>query len=160
MNDIRFTTDELSTLREHGIVLFAERVIFDAQPPMPSQQIEAVQALCSGPLPEALVALWQETAGGRLDYDLSLEMNGNLEGISWNELFWDGSDAYHDLQGWIEHEQELAQEAAEENGTPWTGKLTHLPFGGFEYTDRIYAVVEPGAGHGQIVAWKKGLPPA
>lgn len=160
MNDIRFTTDELSTLREHGIVLFAERVIFDAQPPMPSQQIEAVQALCSGPLPEALVALWQETAGGRLDYDLSLEMNGNLEGISWNELFWDGSDGYHDLQGWIEHEQELAQEAAEENGTPWTGKLTHLPFGGFEYTDRIYAVVEPGAGHGQIVAWKKGLPPA
>lgn len=160
MNDIRFTTDELSTLREHGIVLFAERVIFDAQPPMPSQQIEAVQALCSAPLPEALVALWQETAGGRLDYDLSLEMNGNLEGISWNELFWDGSDGYHDLQGWIEHEQELAQEAAEENGTPWTGKLTHLPFGGFEYTDRIYAVVEPGAGHGQIVAWKKGLPPA
>ncbi|MET3182367.1 UNVERIFIED_ORG: hypothetical protein ABIC43_005543 [Variovorax guangxiensis] len=160
MNDIRFTTDELSTLREHGIVLFAERVIFDAQPPMPSQQIEAVQALCSGPLPEALVALWQETAGGRLDYDLSLEMNGNLEGISWNELFWDGSDGYHDLQGWIEHEQELAQEAAEEHGTPWTGKLTHLPFGGFEYTDRIYAVVEPGAGHGQIVAWKKGLPPA
>ena len=160
MNDIRFTPDELSTLREHGIVLFAERVIFDAQPPMPQQQIDAVQALCSGPLPEALVALWRETAGGRLDYDLSLEMNGNLEGISWSELFWNGSDGYNDLQGWIEHEQELAQEAAEENGTPWSGKLTHLPFGGFEYTDRIYAVVEPGAGHGQIVAWKKGLPPA
>jgi len=160
MNDIRFTPDELSTLREHGIVLFAERVIFDAQPPMPQQQIDAVQALCSGPLPEALVALWRETAGGRLDYDLSLEMNGNLEGISWSELFWNGSDGYNDLQGWIEHEQELAQEAAEENGTPWSGKLTHLPFGGFEYTDRIYAVVEPGAAHGQIVAWKKGLPPA
>lgn len=160
MNDIRFTPDELSTLREHGIVLFADRVIFDAQPPMPQQQIDAVQALCSGPLPEALVALWRETAGGRLDYDLSLEMNGNLEGISWSELFWNGSDGYNDLQGWIEHEQELAQEAAEESGTPWSGKLTHLPFGGFEYTDRVYAVVEPGAGHGQIVAWKKGLPPA
>lgn len=160
MNDIRFTPDELSTLREHGIVLFADRVIFDAQPPMPQQQIDAVQALCSGPLPEALVALWRETAGGRLDYDLSLEMNGNLEGISWSELFWNGSDGYNDLQGWIEHEQELAQEAAGESGTPWSGKLTHLPFGGFEYTDRVYAVVEPGAGHGQIVAWKKGLPPA
>ncbi|WP_432730456.1 SMI1/KNR4 family protein [Variovorax sp. W6] len=160
MNDIRFTTDELSTLREHGIVLFAGRVIFDAQPPMPGQQIDAVQAMCAGPIPEALIALWQQTAGGRLDYDLSLEMNGNLEGISWSELFWDGSDGYHDLQGWIEHEQELAQEAAEENGTPWSGKLTHLPFGGFEYTDRIYVVVEPGAAHGQVVAWKKGLPPA
>lgn len=159
MNDIRFTPDELTTLREHGIVLFADRVIFEAQPPMPQEQIDAVQALCSGPLPEALVALWRETAGGRLDYDLSLEMNGNLEGISWSELFWNGSDGYNDLQGWIDHEQELAQEAAEESGTPWSGKLTHLPFGGFEYTDRIYAVVEPGAAHGQIVAWKKGLPP-
>ncbi|MGN8079541.1 SMI1/KNR4 family protein [Variovorax sp. 22077] len=160
MNDIRFTPDELTTLREHGIVLFADRVIFEAQPPMPQEQIDAVQALCSGPLPEALVALWRETAGGRLDYDLSLEMNGNLEGISWSELFWNGSDGYNDLQGWIDHEQELAQEAAEESGAPWSGKLTHLPFGGFEYTDRIYAVVEPGAAHGQIVAWKKGLPPA
>ncbi|WP_418130975.1 SMI1/KNR4 family protein [Variovorax sp. 375MFSha3.1] len=160
MNDIRFTPDELATLREHGIVLFADRVIFEAQPPMPQEEIDAVQALCSGPLPEALVALWRETAGGRLDYDLSLDMNGNLEGISWSELFWNGSDGYDDLQGWIGHEQELAREAAEEGGTPWGGKLTHLPFGGFEYTDRIYAVVEPGAAHGQIVAWKKGLPPA
>jgi len=160
MHDIRFTPDELSTLREHGVVLFADRVIFDAQPPMPPQQIDAVQALCAGPIPEALLALWQQTAGGRLDYDLSLEMNGNLEAISWNELFWNGSDGYHDLQGWIEHELELAKEAAEDGGKPSSGKLTHLPFGGFEYTDRVYAVVEPGAGHGQIVAWKKGLPPA
>ncbi|MBN8756412.1 MULTISPECIES: SMI1/KNR4 family protein [Variovorax] len=160
MHDIRFTPDELSTLREHGVVLFANRVIFDAQPPMPQAQIAAVQALCAGPIPGGLLALWEVTAGGQLDYDLSLEMNGNLEGISWTELFWNGSDSYHDLQGWIDHEQELAQEAAEESGEPWSGKLTHLPFGGFEYTDRIYAVVEPGAEHGQIVAWKKGLPPA
>jgi hypothetical protein len=160
MHDIRFTPEELSTLREHGVVLFANRVIFDAQPPMPQAQIAAVQSLCAGPVPGGLLALWEVTAGGRLDYDLSLEMNGNLEGISWTELFWNGSDGYHDLQGWIDHEQELAEEAADERGEPWSGKLTHLPFGGFEYTDRIYAVVEPGAEHGQIVAWKKGLPPA
>lgn len=160
MNDTRFTPDELSTLREHGIVLFANRVIFDAQPPMTEPQIDAVQAQCAGPVPEALRALWKTTAGGRLDYDLSLEMNGNLEAISWSELFWNGSDGYHDLQGWIDHELELAGEAARDNGTPWSGKLTHLPFGGFEYTDRIYVMVEPGAEHGQVVAWKKGLPPA
>jgi hypothetical protein len=160
MHDIRFTPEELSTLREHGVVLFANRVIFDAQPPMSQARIAAVQSLCAGPIPGGLLALWKVTAGGRLDYDLSLEMNGNLEGISWTELFWNGSDGYHDLQGWIDHELELAQEAAEESGEPWSGKLTHLPFGGFEYTDRIYAVVEPGAEHGQIVAWKKGLPPA
>lgn len=159
-NNTRFSPEELSTLREHGVVLFADRVIFDAQPPMPAQQIDAVQALCAGPIPEALVALWQQTAGGRLDYDLTLEMNGNIEGISWSELFWNGSDGYRDLQGWIAHEQELAEEAAADGGVPWNGKLSHLPFGGFEYRDRIYAVVEPGAAHGQIVAWKQGLPPA
>ena len=87
MNDIRFTSEERATLRAHGIVLFAERVIFDAQPPMPASQIAAVQALCAGPLPEALAALWRQTAGGRLDYDLSLPMSGNVESISWSELF-------------------------------------------------------------------------
>jgi hypothetical protein len=160
MNSIQFSPDEIATLRTHGVVLFADRVIFDAQPPMPAQQIAAVQALCAGPIPEALVALWRQTAGGRLDYDLTLPMNGNVESISWSELFWDGSDGYRDLQGWIEHEQEQAREAAADGGAPWSGKITHLPFGGFEYRDRVYAVVDPGASHGQIVAWKQGLPPA
>jgi hypothetical protein len=103
MNDIQFSADELDTLREHGVALFADRVIFDAQPPMPAHRISAIQAMCAGPLPEPLLALWRLTAGGRLDYDLALEMNGNIENISWSELFWDGSDGYRDLQGWIEH---------------------------------------------------------
>ena len=160
MKDVQFSVEELATLREHGVVLFADRVIFDAQPPMPEQQIAAVQALCAGPVPEPLLELWRQTAGGRLDYDLSLPMNGNIESVSWSELFWNGSDGYRDLQGWIEHEQELAEEAAEEDGRDWSGKLTHLPFGGFEYLDRVYAVVEPGPEHGHITAWKHGLPPA
>jgi len=91
MHNIRFSPEEISTLRAHGVVLFADRVIFDAQPPMQAQQLAAVQALCAGPIPEALVALWQETAGGRLDYDLALPMNGNIESVSWSEIFWDGS---------------------------------------------------------------------
>ncbi|MET3496264.1 SMI1/KNR4 family protein [Variovorax boronicumulans] len=160
MHTIEFSPEEISTLRTHGVVLFAERVIFDAQPPMPPHQIAAVQALCEGPIPEGLVALWEQTAGGRLDYDLALPMNGNIESVSWSELFWDGSDGYRDLQGWIEHEQELARDAAADTGAPASGKLTLLPFGGFEYLDRIYAVVEPGPAHGQIIAWKQGLPPA
>jgi hypothetical protein len=155
-----FADNELALLREHGIVLFAERVIFDARPPMPFEQIAAIQALCAGPLPPELVALWQQTAGGRIDYDLHLRMNGNEEAVSWNELFWNGSDGYHDLQGWIDHEREVAQEAAEAGGEPWDGKLTALPFGGFESGDRIYAVVEPGADYGHILAWKQGLPEA
>jgi hypothetical protein len=157
-----FADDELSLLREHGIVLFAERVIFDAQPPMTAEQIAAVQALCAGPIPPELVALWQRTAGGRIDYDLHLRMNGYEEAISWTDLFFNGSgsEAGHDLQDWIAHEQQGAQEAAAAQGRPWDGRLTALPFGGFEDSDRIYAVVESGADYGHILAWKQGLPEA
>ena len=155
MNDY-FSTDELATLREHGIVLYADRVIFEAQPPMPADQIAAVQARCAGPIPQPLLDLWQHTAGGRLDYDLTLPMNGNEEAIRWSELFFNGSDGDRDLQGWITHEIELI----EEEDSTGDGKLTALPLGGFESMDRIYAVVEPGAGHGQVLAWKQGLPPA
>ena len=153
------TAEERARLREHGIVLFAERVIFEARPPMPAERIAEVQALCSGPLPAQLVALWQQTAGGAIDYDLNLRINGHEEAISWCELFFDGSDHYHDLQGWIEHEQGIAEQAARERGVAWDGKLNALPIGGFEYGDRIYAVVEPGPDHGHVLAWKQGLPP-
>ncbi|MBS0426757.1 MAG: SMI1/KNR4 family protein [Proteobacteria bacterium] len=156
-----FTADERTTLRAHGIVLFAQRVIFDARPPMPQAQIDAVQALCAGPLTAGLLALWRETAGGQLDYDLRLRMGGNEEAVSWSELFWNGSDGYRDLQGWIDHELELAEEAAEEDGAEWDGKLSYLPIGGFEYLDRIYVIVDAlHPANGTVLAWKKGLPAA
>lgn len=155
-----FNDDELAQLRSHGIVLFAKRVIFDAQPPMSAEQIAAVQAVCAGPLPPELLSLWRATAGGRLDYDLHLRMNGNEESFNWSELFWNGSDTYHDLQGWIDHELEGAKQAAAESDDTWDGKLTLLPFGGFEYCDRVYAVVESGPDYGHVLAWKQGLPSA
>lgn len=161
-----FTPAELAELRAHGIVLWADRVIFDARPPMAADEIAAVQACSAGPLPAPLIALWQTTAGGRLDYDLVLPMETDegehMEAISWNELFWNGSDGYRDLQGWIDHELECAEEAADDRDEPWSGKLDYLPFGGFEYCDRIYAVVKPAGApdSGDILAWKKGLPPA
>jgi hypothetical protein len=155
-----FSDDELAVLREHGIVLFAKRVIFDAQPPMSAEQIAAVQGVCAGPIPPELLSLWRITAGGRLDYDLHLHMNGSEESFNWSELLWNGSDTYHDLQGWIDHELQGAQAAAAESTDTWDGKLTLLPFGGFEYCDRVYAVVEPGADYGHVLAWKQGLPEA
>lgn len=158
MDNDYFGDEELAQLRSHGIVLFARRVIFDAQPPMTEAQIAAVQALCAGPLPPELLALWRLSAGGRLDYDLHLHMNGNEESVVWNELFWNGSDGPRDLQGWIDHEREGAQQAAADSGEPWDGKLTLLPFGGFEDSDRVYAVVEPGPDYGHVLAWKQGLP--
>jgi hypothetical protein len=155
-----FGDEELALLRTHGIVLFAKRVIFDAQPPMAADRIEAVQALCAGPLPPELLALWRVTAGGRMDYDLHLHMNGNEESLNWSALFWNGGDTEHSLQGCIDHEIEGASEAAREGGHAWDGKLTLLPFGGFEDCDRVYAVVEPGPDYGHVLAWKQGLPSA
>ena len=155
-----FSTEEIALLRAHGIVLFADRVIFDAQPAMSEIDIASVQAVCSGPVPPQLLELWRITAGGALDYDLVLSMANQREAVSWSELFWNGSEAYHDLTGWIDHELELAEEAADDAGREWRGKLDALPFGGFEYCDRIYAVVQPGNDYGHILAWKQGLPPA
>ena len=126
MTEDSFSVTERNVLRAHGIVLFANRVIFEAQPPMTDGQIAEVQAACAGPIPAALVALWQQTAGGSLDDDLTLSTNCTEEAISWNELFFHGSPGYRDLQGWIAHEQECAEEAAEESGKPWSGRLTHL----------------------------------
>ncbi|MDM0018549.1 SMI1/KNR4 family protein [Variovorax saccharolyticus] len=159
MHNDYFGDEELAQLRSHGIVLFARRVIFEAQPPMAESQIAALQALCAGPLPPELLALWRQSAGGRIDYDLHLHMNGNEESVVWSDLFWSGSEGPQDLQGWVDHEREAAQEAAAQSGEPWDGKLTLLPFGGFEDSDRIYAVVEPGPDYGHVLAWKQGLPP-
>jgi len=161
MNTPPFSPDEIERLREHGIVIWADRVIFHAQPPLDQVSLARLAAQCRGPLPEDLLDLWRHTAGGRLDYDLSLPMDGHREAISWCELFYDGSDGYHDLSGWIDHERDQAQEAAEQDGRPWDGKLAVLPIGGFEYCDRIYVVADRRAGdYGQVLAWKMGLPPA
>lgn len=153
-----FSDDEIQSLRQHGIALFADRVLIAVQPPMSEARIDEIEAMCAGPLPGALRELWRLTAGGELAYDLHARMDGNEEALSWSELFYDGSDHYRDLAGWIEHEQECAEEAAGERGEAWDGELRYLPIGGFEYCDRIYVCLEPGAQAGGIVAWKQGLP--
>ena len=160
-----FSQSHVDELRAHGIELFDGRVIFDAQPPLSEAAIAAVQATCRGPLPAGLLALWRQTAGGRLAYDLDLEIETSegrrIEAISWTELFYPDSGRYRDLWGWIEHEQEQALEIAEDAGLDHDGKLDYLPFGGFEYCDRIYAVTAADAPDcGGVLAWKMGLPPA
>tara|TARA_A100001391_G_scaffold19732_3_gene10859 strand:- start:3358 stop:3822 length:465 start_codon:yes stop_codon:yes gene_type:complete len=140
-----FTQDELQQLRKHDIVIWADRVIFEAQPPISEDALRDIRQRIRGSLPEDLLSLWRLTAGGRLDYDLRLTMQGNQEAISWAELFYHDSDGYRDLPGWIEHEQALAEEAAEARGHNWDGKIEALPIGGFEYCDRIYVVTDHNA---------------
>ncbi|WYX18218.1 SMI1/KNR4 family protein [Achromobacter xylosoxidans] len=122
-----FSDDEIQSLRQHGIALFADRVLIAVQPPMSEARIDEIEAMCAGPLPDALRELWRLTAGGELAYDLHARMDGNEEALSWSELFYDGSDHYRDLAGWIEHEQECAEEAAGESGEAWTASCVICP---------------------------------
>lgn len=151
---------EVALLAAHGIALWHDRVIFEARPPIAEAELAWIAERCAGPLPPELLALWRHTAGGALDYDLSLSMNGQRVSAGWSELFFTGSNGYRDLRGWIEHEFELTRDvAAGRGGTP-ASRLDYLPIGGFEYSDRIYVVVKPGPEYGHVLAWVQGVPPA
>jgi hypothetical protein len=155
-----FTEAEVASLRSHGFVLFANRVIFEAQPPIDPAVLADAESRCEGPIPAELLALWNLTAGGSLDYELTMSMDGQPEAVSWVELFYSGSRKYRTLEGWLENQIEFEEELHSGDPGAWSGKASLLPIGGFEYCDRIYVNVTPGDGYGGIVAWKMGLPPA
>lgn len=146
---------ELRVLGEAGLALFAGRLILDAQPPIDDAVLGAVAERCAGPLPDPLIALWRTSFGGRLDYDLRTDLDGQDVPLSFAELFYPDSDGYNDLWGWIDHECELAAEHLPD----WSGRLVHLPIGGFEYLERVYVNTAAGPEHGAVVCWRQGLPP-
>lgn len=156
----RFCEGEIATLRKFGIVIFANRIIYEAQPPMSKKDIEAVQKYCLGPIPKPLLDLWSQTAGGRLPYRLSIIMDGNVEPLEWKELFYNGSDSYNDLKGWINHERKLTRAASGFNllkiSSNLRAKLTDLPIGGFDRTDRVYVNVSASPESGQVQGWSEG----
>lgn len=154
-----FTPAQQQLLREHRLAWFAGRIIHDAQPPISAAHLAEVERRLGSPLPPELVALWRCAFGGRLDYELCVDYGGHLHPYSFNELFYPDSNGYHDLWGWLEHEQECAAEVAEENGQQWDGRVGFLPIGGFEYLERIYVCVEPEE-FGAVYAWSRALPPA
>ncbi|URM97425.1 hypothetical protein LUW76_25425 [Actinomadura madurae] len=146
---------EHRVLSEAGLALFAGRLILDAQPPIDDAVLGAVAERCAGPLPDPLIALWRAAFGGRLDYDLRADLDGQDVPLSLAELFYPDSDGYHDLWGWIDHECGLAEEYQPD----WSGGLVHLPIGGFEYLERVYVDTAVGPDHGAVVCWRQGLPP-
>jgi hypothetical protein len=149
-----------AVLDRAGLAVFQGRVIQDAQPPVTPDQLKAVAVRCRGPLPQGLIDLWSVSFGGGLDYELFAPLKGAWTWLSFTELFYPDSDGYHDLWGWIDHEVDLAEEAARARGETFDGLLDYLPFGGFEYLERLYVCTAPGANHGKVVAWIQGLPPA
>lgn len=154
--------DDLTRRRmaKRGFAVFEDRLIYEAQAPIDDATLAKIEARCAGPLPDGLRALWRTAFGGSLDYALEIELGDQIVEFSFAELFYPESGGYRDLWGWIEHETDLAEEAAEDSRKPFDGKLRYLPFGGFEYGDRLYVCVEPGPRHGSVHAWMQGLPPA
>jgi len=149
----------LDLLRTHHIAVFRDKIILEAQPPITDEQIAEVEARLTGSIPDGLLALWRVAFGGQLDYDLSVDLKGHRYAASFCELFFPGSDRYRDLWGWIENELELAQEATEGQDVAEPQRLDVLPFGGFEYLERVYVRVGP-EGRGKVLLWARGLPPA
>jgi hypothetical protein len=151
--------DDWEQLRTHRIVCFADRVIFDAQPPIDAAVLASVQERCAGPIPQPLIDLWSVTAGGLVDYDVTAFIGGADRSFSWVELFFRGAETYYDLDGWIDHELELARQSALESGRATRDVVEWLPIGGFEYLDRAYVRVAQDANHGSVLVWMQGLPP-
>jgi SMI1/KNR4 family protein SUKH-1 len=152
MTDIAFA--------DAGLTLFEDRLIYKAQPPAGDAEIARIEALLAGPVPPDLVALWRLCYGGHLHYDLDIHFGAHIHPFSFGELFFPGSRGYHDLDGWIAHERDLlAENAAQKGHTGGDLKLEFLPFGGFEYRDRLY--VRAGKDdYGAVYAYSRGLPPA
>ncbi|MGU3493773.1 SMI1/KNR4 family protein [Xanthobacteraceae bacterium A53D] len=142
----------------HDVALFEDRLIFNARPPITEAEIAEVEKRVGRPIPDGLLALWRTAFGGNVGYDLAVEFGGHVASFSFTELFYPGSQGYHDLWGWIDNEFAAAEDAGDQQAA--RGMLRFLPFGGFEYLDRLYVRLESGPDHGAVYAWMRGLPEA
>lgn len=154
---VTFTNEEAQLMRELGIAVFRNKLILKAQPPITADQLAEVQAKVDGQISPDLIALWQTSFGGDLDYDYEIVFGEHLYAASFRELFYPGSKTYHDLDGWIDHELEMEEEAAEAQGKPAPERTQYLPFGGFEYLERFY-VSHRSDEYGAILFYARGIP--
>jgi hypothetical protein len=154
---VAFTDSEFKLMRQLGIAIFRDKLILDAQPPITETQLANVRTKVDGEIPPELIALWQSSFGGELDYDYEVIFGEHLYTASFRELFYPGSNRYHDLDGWIDVELELGQEAAEEQGKPIPQRTPFLPFGGFEYLERFYVSLQSDE-YGAVLVYAQGIP--
>lgn len=154
---VEFTAAERQTLAELQIAVFRNKIILDAQLPITPAQLAAVQAKVDGKLSPDLLALWNASFGGALDYDYEVRFGEHLYTASLRELFYPGSEHYDDLNGWIENEIEVLQEVAEARDEPIPRKTPVVPFGGFEYLERFYVSLLPEE-YGAILVYARGIP--
>lgn len=155
--EIEFTEDETQLLRDLKIAIFRNKIILEAQPPVTQAQLAEVERKVDGKLPPELIALWKTSFGGTLDYNYEVAFGDHLYTASFRELFYPGSDHYHDLNGWMDHELEAWQEMAVEQGEPVPERTPVVPFGGFEYLERFYASLLPDK-YGAVIVYAQGIP--
>ncbi len=87
-------------LRRHQLAVFRDRLVLHAQPPLTAERQRAVEERIGAAVPDGLLALWRIAFGGALDYDLAIRLDhGEQVTASFTELFYPGSDHYHDLFG-------------------------------------------------------------
>ena len=153
-----FDHQELATLRAHGLAVYRGTLILEARPPITEAERAKVEREIGTRIPEDLLELWNVSFGGTLDYDLPIALGEHVYSASFRELFWPDSNDYNDLFGWIEHEFELLEDAAEEAEVEPPEVLDELPFGGFEYLERLYVNTEEGT-RGRVSLYAQGLPP-
>ena len=132
-----FNATEAALLQKHRLAVFRGCLIYDAQPPITPAQAAQVEAQIGTAIPAGLRSLWNTAFGGSLGYDLIITEDGTWDRLSLVQLFHPTSQDYHTLDGWIDYEKELAEEA---RGDDFDGILDYLPFGGFEYLERAYVV--------------------
>lgn len=154
---VKFTGKEVKFLRQMGIAVYRNKIILDAQSPISASQLAAVEDQVDGELPRELIEMWKSSFGGSLDYDYQVEFGTYLYSASLRELFYFESDHYRDLEGWIDHELELAQETAEDNEEAIPERIQYLPFAGFEYLERFYVSLSPDQ-FGKVVIYVQGIP--
>ncbi|MGV3619653.1 MAG: hypothetical protein ACO1OB_02480 [Archangium sp.] len=146
-----FTPKEREAMKEARLAVFHGAIIVDAQPPIDDTALRRIAKHCVGPIPAGLVELWSTAFGGKLLYDASATFGTHhIAKLSLVDLFFPGGDGYEDLDRWLEHEQK--------NGRG--KKLDAVPFGGFTYQERVYALCRPGASHGSVAVWQSGVPPS
>lgn len=139
------------------IAVFEDRIIYEAMPPVTEGEIARIETMLSGPIPPELRELWSLCYGGWLDYDLDVSFGSHVHSFCFSMIFAPGGRKYHDLDGWIAHERERAQEEDDDSGDKLP-LLDYLPIGGFEYLERAYVCVRPDD-YGSVHVWSQGIPP-
>ena len=154
------TEDEQTELRSHGLAIYRDRLILEAQPPITEAQITEVEARLTGPIPDQLRALWSAAFGGRLDYDLSTAFEGYRFDPRFEELFYPGSDHCLDLWGWFDEEQGLVQPPSDhyDDLDLADRRLDAVPIGGYDEWERFYVDVARTPGR-VLVLYRRGLQP-